>query len=528
MSPTAATDTAYVEEISPGSGRRVAPRAHLRTTAPALDLCGDWRFRLYPSAGEADAAASETDYDDSDWDTIDVPSHWVLRGDGRWGRPAYTNVKYPFPLDPPHVPDANPTGDHRRRFDLPAAWLASGRVWLRFDGLESLGRVWLNGDEVGVVRGSRLRQELDVTNSLREGENTLVVRVHQWSAMSYIEDQDQWWLPGLFREVTLLHRPDAGLDDVWLRADRDPATGLGTLTVELTCPPEAYPVRVTCAALGLDAELPDATAANILDVGPVEAWSADAPRLYEVEVANAAETLLVRTGFRRVEVVGDAWLVNGRRLRLRGVNRHDFDPVEGRVFDAAKVREAMLLMKRHHLNAIRTSHYPPHPVLLDLADELGFWVIDECDLETHGFETNGWVGNPSDDPDWREVYLDRAHRIRGGVGDVADILQDLIEAHNLEIRRIHGQGHAIDERIDLVHSGLERFRDALHAFKRRVELLLHFVDRGARFAHGDDKLDHEPHQSHAEHHVHDRQNHAHNFAEIHQTPPSYIHIRRQL
>ncbi len=411
MSPTAATDTAYVEEISPGSGRRVAPRAHLRTTAPALDLCGDWRFRLYPSAGEADAAASETDYDDSDWDTIDVPSHWVLRGDGRWGRPAYTNVKYPFPLDPPHVPDANPTGDHRRRFDLPAAWLASGRVWLRFDGLESLGRVWLNGDEVGVVRGSRLRQELDVTNSLREGENTLVVRVHQWSAMSYIEDQDQWWLPGLFREVTLLHRPDAGLDDVWLRADRDPATELGTLTVELTCPPEAYPVRVTCAALGLDAELPDATAANILDVGPVEAWSADAPRLYEVEVANAAETLLVRTGFRRVEVVGDAWLVNGRRVRLRGVNRHDFDPIDGRVFHADRVREAMLLMKRHHLNAIRTSHYPPHPVLLDLADELGFWVIDECDLETHGFETNGWVGNPSDDPDWREVYLDRAHRM---------------------------------------------------------------------------------------------------------------------
>ena len=124
--------------------------------------------------------------------------------------------------------------------------------------------------------------------------------------------------------------------------------------------------------------------------------------------------------------------------------------------------------------------------------------------------------------------LDRAHRIRGGVGDVADILQDLVEAHDLEIRRIHGQGHAIDEWIDLVYSGLERFRDALHAFKRRVELLLHFVDRGARFAHGDDKLDHEPHQSHAEHHVHDRQNHAHNFAEIHQTPPSYIHIRRQL
>lgn len=151
----------------------------------------------------------ETDYDDSDWDTIDVLPPGAARRRA-WGRPAYTNVKYPFPLDPPHVPDANPTGDHRRRFDLPAAWLASGRVWLRFDG-RSLGRVWLNGDEVGVVPRQSAGQKLDVTNSLRE-ENTLVVRVHQWSAMSYIEDQDQWWLPGLFREVTLLHRPDAGLD----------------------------------------------------------------------------------------------------------------------------------------------------------------------------------------------------------------------------------------------------------------------------------------------------------------------------
>jgi len=165
------TDTGYVDEISPGSGRRIAPRADLRTTAPSLGLGGEWRFRLYPSAAEADAAAPRADYDDSGWDTIDVPSHWVLRGDGRWGRPVYTNVKYPFPLEVPHVPDANPTGDHRRRFEVPTDWLASGRVWLRFDGLESLGRVWLNGAEVGIVRGSRLRQELDVTDSVRNGEN---------------------------------------------------------------------------------------------------------------------------------------------------------------------------------------------------------------------------------------------------------------------------------------------------------------------------------------------------------------------
>ena len=403
--------TTYIEEISPGSGRRVAPRSHLDTSAPALDLCGEWRFQYSPSALEADAAASDPALDDSSWAVIDVPSHWVLRGDGAWGRPAYTNVRFPFPLDPPRVPDANPTGDYRRVVDVPAAWLASGRVWLRLDGIESIGRVWLNGTEVGVVRGSRLRQELDVTDAVHPGGNVLHIRVHQWSAMTYVEDQDQWWLPGIFREVSLLHRPDGGLDDVWLRADRDPATGQGTLTPELRCTADAYPVRITCAELGLDHVVEDADTLGTLDVGPTEPWSADRPRLYTVEVGNAAETVTLRVGFRRVEIDGAGWLVNGRQLRIRGVNRHDFHPEDGRVFHEDDVRAGMLLMKRNNINAIRTSHYPPHPRLLDLADELGFWVIDECDIETHGFELSGWRGNPSDDPDWRGVYLDRAERM---------------------------------------------------------------------------------------------------------------------
>lgn len=407
ISPLPSLD--YVTAISPGSGKRVPPRAHLPSDADALNLCGDWAFRLYPTAADAndEAAAAQVDFDDAGWDRIDVPSHWVLRGDGNWGRPVYTNVVYPFPIDPPHVPDANPTGVYRRRFVLPEG---EGRVWLRFDGIESLAKVWLNGVEVGVVAGSRLRQELDVTETVTPGENVLVVRVHQWSAMSYIEDQDQWWLPGIFREVTLLRRPDAGLDDVWLRADRDPQTGRGTLDLEVRCIPDAYPLTVSCPELGLHVEIPDATASHSLPVGDVEAWSADVPRLYTVEVSCAAESVSQRIGFRRVEVIGDAWLVNGRRLRLRGVNRHDFDPNEGRVFDAEATRDAMCLMKRHNINAIRTSHYPPHPALLDLADELGFWVIDECDLETHGFEFAGWKGNPSDDPAWKDVYLDRIQR----------------------------------------------------------------------------------------------------------------------
>lgn len=457
-------DASYVTDVAPSSGRLVAPRADLASDAPTLSLDGDWRFRLYPGVDEADAAASDVGFDDSDWDVIDVPSHWVLRGDGAWGRPIYTNVNYPFPLDPPFVPDANPTGDHRRRFSVPAEWVESGRLWLRFDGLESIGRVWLNGVEIGVLRGSRLRNELDVTGLVRAGENVLVVRVSQWSAMSYVEDQDQWWLPGLFRSVTLLRRPDAGLDDLWVQADRDPETGVGVLTIEVTADDAAFPVRVRCAELELDLTLNHARAS--VEVGVVEPWGADVPRLYRLDVSNAVESVAVNVGFRRVEVVGDAWLVNGRRLRIRGVNRHDFDPVEGRVFDAASVREAMLLMKRSNLNAIRTSHYPPHPGLLDLADELGFWVMDECDIETHGFVHLDWAGNPSDDPEWREVYLDRARRMverdknhpcvvawslgnESGAGENLAAMAAWIRERDPG-RPIHYEGDHSDEHVDLV------------------------------------------------------------------------------
>ncbi|MDN5771952.1 MAG: beta-galactosidase, partial [Microlunatus sp.] len=186
--------SSYVDDYSPGSGRRSAPRSWVRSDAPELVLDGDWRFRLLPThrgLGEEVAAPS---FDDRGWDQLAVPSHWVLAGDGAYGKPIYTNVIYPFPVDPPYVPDENPTGEYRRRFDRPD-WV-SGRTLLRFDGVESVYRVWLNGTEVGVGKASRLVQEFDVTDLLVEGENVLVVRVHQWSSMSYIEDQDQWWLPG--------------------------------------------------------------------------------------------------------------------------------------------------------------------------------------------------------------------------------------------------------------------------------------------------------------------------------------------
>ncbi|MCW2811760.1 MAG: lacZ, partial [Friedmanniella sp.] len=398
--------SSYLEDFSPGAGHRSPARAWVDSDAAQLSLNGQWRFRWSPTAAGLDEPGA-TDYDDSGWDTIAVPSHWVLEGDGAYGHPIYTNVQYPFPIDPPHVPDENPTGDHRRRFTLPD-WDAE-RVLLRFDGVESVYRVWLNGHEVGIGKGSRLVNEFDVTDLLTAGENVIAVRVHQWSSMTYLEDQDQWWLPGIFRDVTLLARPYGAVDDVWLRTDLDPDTG-GSVTPELVAGDAAYPVTVEIPELQVSRTFTTAADVAAFGVGAVEPWTAETPRLYEVHVRSSGETVTLRLGFRRVQITGDLFLVNGRKVVFRGMNRHETHPVRGRMFDADHARADLLHMKRAGVNAIRTSHYPPHPRVLDLADELGFWVIDECDLETHGFVFLGWRGNPSDDPRFRDAYLDRIER----------------------------------------------------------------------------------------------------------------------
>ncbi|GAB3562176.1 glycoside hydrolase family 2 TIM barrel-domain containing protein [Spelaeicoccus albus] len=411
----------YLTDRGPGRGARRPARSRLHGDAPSMSLNGSWRFRLLPAApghpgaagalppGEADEAVGAVEFDDADWDRIEVPSHWVLHGDGRYGRPIYTNVQFPFPIDPPHVPDENPTGDYRREFHIDESWDGAAAIVLRFDGVESRYKVWVNGDEIGVGTGSRLVQEFDVTRAVQPGRNVIAVRVHQWSAGSYLEDQDQWWLPGIFRDVTLQARPVGGIDDAWLDAGLTPG-GDGLITPEITASDDAYPVRLRVPELEIDVEWagPD-------DVGPVRVpgvrpWTAETPTLYGATVSSVGETLSLRLGFRSVRISGDRFLVNGQRVVFHGVNRHETAPERGRVFDEEWVRRDLEMMKRFGVNAIRTSHYPPHPRVLDLADEMGFWVVLECDLETHGFERVGWAQNPSDDPAWREAYLDRIER----------------------------------------------------------------------------------------------------------------------
>lgn len=348
-------DCVDLASTAPPSGE--PPRAWRTEDPLRLPLDGTWRFRHSPAASAPPAA--DPDLDDSGWDEVEVPSHWVLDPQGRYGRPVYTNVVYPIPLDPPHVPDANPTGDYRVRFERPEGWGDLARVLLRFDGVESYAAVHVNGRPAGVVTGSRLPLELDVTSLLRAGDNVLHVRVFQWSAQTYVEDQDQWWLPGLFRSVSLVGRPASGIEDVWLRADFDPETGHGLLDPEVVAEPDAYPVHLLVPELDLAVTWATPEDVGPLDLGPVVPWSADRPRLYDAEVSNAVETVRLRAGFRRVELRGRSWLVNGRRLRLRGVNRHEFDPRRGRAFDEEAAREGLLLMKRSHINAVRPAAPPP-------------------------------------------------------------------------------------------------------------------------------------------------------------------------
>lgn len=400
------TDTAlsYVEDVSPGHGA-LSPRAFAASDAPTLDLKGDWAFRLLPDLGAVTAGFEAEDYDDGGWDRLAVPSCWQMAGlpdHPRYGLPAYTNVIFPFPVDPPHVPDENPTGEYRRRFDLPAGWEGAGRIIVRFEGGDSAYALWCNGVPVGNAKGSRLVHEFDLTDAVRPGSNVLAVRVHQWSAGSYLEDQDMWWVSGIFRPVTLLLRPEGGIGDFFVHAGYDYAAGAGTLSVETV--PGAL---LTVPELGLDGV--DAAGPHRID--GAEPWSAEVPRLYHGTLAAGGESVPLRIGFRTVEIEDAQLLVNGVPVLFRGVNRHEWHPQTGRSLDDGTILQDVLLMKQHNINAVRTSHYLPDPRFLALCDEYGLWVIDECDLETHGFEKVGWHRNPSDDPQWRPAYLDRMQRL---------------------------------------------------------------------------------------------------------------------
>lgn len=385
----------------PGSGS-LAPRAHVDAGQPTLMLNGTWRFNYADTLAAAPAGIEAEDFDDSGWDTIAIPSSWNFHG---YGRPAYTNVQFPFPLDPPFTPDANPVGDHRLTFDVSEEFL-NGAI-LRFNGIDNAGTIWLNGTRLGTTRGAKLPHEFDVTAGLRATGNVLVVRVSQFSAASYLEDQDAWWLPGIFRDVRLEASPAGSVRDVFVHAGYS-ADGQGLLQIELDPPQPGAHVHIT--ALNFTAELTDGIL-RPTGVGPVEGWNAESPTLYDLVITTPAQTLRLRAGFRTITVEDAQIHVNGVPVLFRGVNRHEHHPDLGRVVPREQLVRELHLMKAHNINAIRTAHYAPHTDLLHLADELGFYLINECDYETHGFEIANWAGNPSAEPQYRAALLDRMQRL---------------------------------------------------------------------------------------------------------------------
>ena len=419
--PAAATFIPYADRETAVTGERgQSPFFRL--------LNGQWRFSYWPSPAAVPAGFEQEAFDDAGWAEIAVPGNWQRQG---YGVPQYTNVAYPFPVNPPLVPDDNPVGLYKKSFTLPESW-QDKHVFLHFAGVDSAFYVWLNGRQVGYSQGSHLPSEFDLTPFLMPGRNSITVQVFQWSDGSYLEDQDQWRLSGIFRDVFLIARPPVYLEDVRLRTALDESHTTGTLEIAVTLRSAGRSTEsAAVSAVLLDADGMEVAALEVGTAAPepgqtaqVEAslavakprlWSAEEPHLYTLllETAQGVETVeRFQIGFRQIEIQNGRLLLNGTPITLRGVNRHDTHPDLGHVVPRAHMVQDIKLMKQHNINCVRTSHYPNDPYWLDLCDEYGLYVVDEADLEAHGFGMDGgdW-SRLSHDPDWQDAYVDRAERM---------------------------------------------------------------------------------------------------------------------
>ena len=408
-----------------GFGR--VPMSTYLARTQVLPLDGDWAFalRARPEDVTGDDLTGATD----GWAAIEVPGCWTMQG---FDRPQYTNIQMPFPGPPPHVPDANPTGVHRRTVTLPAEWEGQ-RLVLHVAGAETVLYVHVDGAPVAMGKDSRLPTEVDLTGIVTPGVPfELALTVVRWSDATYLEDQDHWHHAGLHRSVFAYATPPVHIADVHARIDLDLATGDGRLQVEARLGadghgPSGWTVSFEVADVEAEAparfEHPTDSLTNWLvfdgrhavadlSVPDVAPWSADAPNLHRLEVTllddagEVVDAVGLDVGFRRVEVVGHELLVNGKAVLIKGVNRHDHDPRRGKAVTAESIRADLVLMKQHGINAVRTSHYPNDAVLYDLCDELGLYVVDEADLETHAY-----LRSLIKDPRWGSAVLERITRM---------------------------------------------------------------------------------------------------------------------
>lgn len=411
---------------TPLSSWRSEADARIGLPSPSrLLLDGDWQFSFFDAPERVPSEWIEQDLADAT--TVQVPGNWQLQG---FDRPIYTNIKYPFPCDPPRVPAQNPTGCYSRTFNLPADWLASGQVRITFDGVDSAFYLFCNGRWVGYSQDSRLPAEFDLTPFLQAGQNRLAALVLRWSDGSYLEDQDMWRMSGIFRSVALLHKPERQLMDVRLTPVLDACYRDARLKLEVQASVGAG-LLVEAAlyfgdALVMSKRQPLGTAPIDekgafedrselwLEVPAPHKWSAETPHLYRLTLAlldeqgECIECEAYDVGFRAVEIRGGLLRVNGQPLLIRGANRHEHDPALGHVVTPAAMALDLRLMKQNNFNAVRCSHYPNHPEFYRLCDRLGLYVVDEANLETHGMTPMGRLAR---DPAWSGAFLERVTRM---------------------------------------------------------------------------------------------------------------------
>jgi len=381
-------------------------------------LNGDWAFYYYDRNVDLPAEITGADFDCSDADTIPVPSNWQMYG---YDIPHYTNVDYPYPVDPPYVPADNPAGVYIRDIQIAKAW-ADKEIYIKFEGVDSCFYLFINGKEIGYSQCSHNPTEFCITPFLREGQNRVCVVVYKWCDGSYLEDQDAYRLSGIFRDVALLARDKAHVRDMFIHT--------------------ALTNDYTCADITVDMEYVGSDSANLTVFAPggkqvyaakkigdkhrfslkdIDTWTAETPRLYQFVFDCGGEFICQHVGMRQIETAPNcALLINGKPVKLKGVNHHDTHPELGHTTPLAHMECDIKIMKQHNVNTVRTSHYPPPPEFLHLCDVYGLYVVDEADLESHGFCSAAlkWAYQPynvenfiSDRPEWEAAHVDRAIRL---------------------------------------------------------------------------------------------------------------------
>ncbi len=390
-------------------------------------LNGQWQFAWFAAPEAVPESWLTSDLPQAD--TVNVPSNWQMDG---YDAPIYTNVTYPIPVNPPYVPAQNPTGCYSLTFYIDDIWLDEGQTRIIFDGVNSAFHLWCNGRWVGYGQDSRLPSEFDLSDYLQHGENRLAVMVLRWSDGSYLEDQDMWRMSGIFRDVSLLHKPTTQIRDLrintWFNDDFSRATlavevrVAGNASEDLRVALQLWEGETLTAETNspLGSEIIDERGAYhdrvtlCLNVKKPALWSAETPNLYRAVVQlRTADGALIEAeacdvGFRQVCIENGLLLLNGKPLLIRGTNRHEHHPINGQVMDEATMVQDIILMKQNNFNAVRCSHYPNHPLWYTLCDRYGLYVVDEANIETHGMVP---MNRLTDDPAWLPAMSQRVTRM---------------------------------------------------------------------------------------------------------------------